>query len=106
MTVAKYPNGDFRVRMDEYDNDILLERQGIELIWDLINNVELDFDLAGDQACASNYEMYYPLYNAYTGQMYLILDHDLEAYRRGQEVLLRGYVPSDEEMTAYYAQNE
>lgn len=106
MQINKNSNGDFLVKMDEYDNENLVDRQGIELIWDLINSIELDFDLAGDQACASNYEMYYPLYNAYTGQMYLILDRDLEAYRRGQEVLLRGYVPSDEEMSAYYAQNE
>lgn len=105
MQINKNSNGDFLVKMDKYDNENLVDRQGIELIWDLVNSAELDFDIAGDQACAGNFEMYYPLFNAYTRLMYLVLDRDLEAYRQGKRVKLSGYVPSDEELDAYYERN-
>lgn len=106
MIVNRYEDGTFKVQQEELDKSNLIDRNGIELIWDLINDISLDFDLAGDEGCASNYEMYYPLYNAHTGLMYLVLDRDLEAYRRGEEITLSGYVPSDEEMTAYYSERE
>ena len=106
MLVKRYEDGTFKVQQEELDKTNLADRNGIELIWDLLNDISLDFDLAGDAGCASNYEMYYPLYNAYTGLMYLVLDRELDAYHRGEEVTLYGYVPSDEEMAAYYAERE
>lgn len=94
MKIKRYKNGSFLVRR-EPDFDPPLNDpdfgNGLNLVFDLVNSAELDFCLAGDEGCAGNYEMYYPLYNAYTGLLYLVLSHDCDRYAQGKSVRLRGY---------------
>lgn len=81
MEIVKLENGNFKVSG---------EGLGYNLLDDLVNSHELDFTIAGDEGCASNYDMYYPLYNHYTGLLYLILGSELTAYEQGEWVLVEG----------------
>lgn len=91
MEIRKYKNGNFAVKREpEYDlplNDSDFGN-GLNLIGDLVNSSELDFDIAGDSGCAGNYAMYHPLYNAYTGLLYLPTDYDCNDYTAGKWVHL------------------
>lgn len=103
MIIKKFKNGNFNVRADE--NELIssgsyLEREGFELVIDLCNSIELDFTLAGDEGCFSNWDMYYPLYNAYTDMLYLVTGKDCYKYKQGKTVKLYGRVMDDEEREA------
>lgn len=93
MQIRKYKNGNFAVKR-EPDYDIPLDDpdfgKGLNLLFDLVNSHELDFQIAGDEGCAGNYAMYYPLYNAYTGLLYLPTDYDCNDYVTGKWVHLLG----------------
>lgn len=98
MEIRKYKNGNFAVKR-EPAHDLPLNDSdfgnGLNLIGDLVNSGELDFDIAGDSGCASNYAMYHPLYNVYTGLLYLPTDYDCNDYATGKWVHLYGR-PLDE----------
>lgn len=81
MKIKAFKNGNFNVKADE---------TGRELLYDLVNSIELDFTIVGDEGCASNYEMYYPLYNFHTGMLYLVLGQDCENYKQGKTVKIVG----------------
>lgn len=93
MQIRKYKNGNFAVKR-EPDCDTPLDDpdfgKGLNLLFDLVNSHELDFQIAGDEGCAGNYAMYYPLYNAYTGLLYLPTDYDCNDYVAGKWVHLFG----------------
>lgn len=98
MEIRRYKNGNFAVKREpEYDlplNDSDFGN-GLNLIGDLVNSGELDFTIAGESGCAGNYAMYHPLYNAYTGLLYLPTDYDCSDYAAGKWVHLYGR-PLDE----------
>lgn len=81
MKITTFKNGNFNVKFDENSHDLLD---------DLCNDHTLDFQIAGDEGCASNYDMYYPLYNHYTGLLYLVLGKDCQDYADGLTVKLIG----------------
>lgn len=88
MKIKKYKNGNFAVKREpDYDSH---DERGMELLIDLCNSSELDFVIAGDEGCAGNYDMYYPLYNAYTGMMYLPTGKDCSNYNFGEWIHLYG----------------
>lgn len=88
MNIKSFKNGNFNVKAEE---------KGQELLHDLINSHKLDFTIAGDEGCASNYDMYYPLYNYYTGLLYLVLGKDCEDYKQGKTVKIVGRELDDDE---------
>ena len=81
MKITAFKNGNFNVKFDEHSHDLLD---------DLCNSIELDFTIAGDEGCASNYDMYYPLYNHYTGLLYLVTGNQCNLYTAGRTVKLVG----------------
>lgn len=81
MIVKAFKNGNFNVKAEEL---------GANLLEDIMYSVELDFQIFGDEGCASNYDMYYPFYNSHTDLLYLILGADVEAYKQGRMVKLVG----------------
>ena len=93
MIIKRFKNGNFNVKAEADEltgSGSYLERDGLELIIDLCNSAELDFVLAGDEGCAGNWDMYYPLYNAYTDMLYLPTGSDCIAYQEGKTVKLYG----------------
>ena len=91
MIITGFKNGNFNVKHEadyDYSND---------LIEQLCNSSELDFMLAGDEGCFGNFDMYYPLYNAYTDMLYLPTGSDCHKYRQGKAVKLYGIVMDDDE---------
>ena len=93
MIVKRFKNGNFNVKAEAGEltgSGSYLERDGLELIIDLCNSSELDFMPAGDEGCFGNFDMYYPLYNAYTDMLYLPTGSDCHKYRQGKAVKLYG----------------
>jgi hypothetical protein len=82
------------VQKDEYDSNCL---EG-GLLWELINSIELDFVIAGDEGCASNWDMYYPLYSHYSGKLFLVLGKDCADYQNGKPVELLGKEPDNDDL--------
>lgn len=89
MKITTFKNGNFNVKYDENSHDLLD---------DLVNSIELDFTIAGDEGCASNYDMYYPLYNSYTGLLYLPTGQDCQDYADGLTVKLVGRELDEDEL--------
>ena len=86
MIIKRFNNGNFNVKHEadyDYSND---------LIEQLCNSSELDFVPAGDEGSFGNWDVYYPLYNAYTDMIYLPTGSDCNKYRQGKAVKLRGRV--------------
>ena len=84
MIIKRFKNGNFNVKHEadyDYSND---------LIEQLCNSIELDFMIAGDEGCFGNFDMYYPLYNAYIDRLYLITGSDCTLYQAGKTVKLYG----------------
>ncbi len=74
------------------------EEHELELYFDLLNNPELDFIPAGDEQCASNLRMCYPIYDVYSNQIFFPTDKDCDDYRNGKAVRLYGRTPTKEEL--------
>ena len=89
MIIKAFKNGNFNVKRPNLSEG---------LIYDLIHSHELDFQIAGDEGCASNYDMYYPLYNHYTGLLYLPTGQDCTDYLEGKTVKLVGRVLDEYEL--------
>lgn len=101
MLIKKFKNGNFSITAESSDlsgSGSYLERDGLELIIDLCNSAELDFVVIGDEGCNGNWDMYYPLYNYYTGMMYLPTGSDCELYRQGKTVKLYAIKPDADDM--------
>ena len=86
MKITAFKNGNFNIKRPNISEG---------LIYDLINSHELDFTIAGDEGCAGNYDMYYPLYNHYTGLLYLPTGEDCMNYDSHKTVKLVGRVPDE-----------
>lgn len=69
------------------------------LPFDLLNST-LDFVIASDDYCVSNYEMAFDLYDCYTGRLYRVTFTDCEDYMNGKVVTLHGHVPDEDEQQA------
>lgn len=92
MIIKAFKNGNFNVKSEgAHDSD---------LISDLCNAHELDFKIAGDEGCAGNYDMYYPLYNHYTDLLYLPTGKDCSDYLAGKTVKLVGRTLDNDEREA------
>lgn len=93
MKIRKCKNGSFFVKREpEHDTPLNDADFGnaLNLVFDLANSAELDFTIAGDEGCADNFHMYYPLYNYYTGLLYLPTDYECADYIAGRTVWLPG----------------
>lgn len=65
----------------------------VALLWES----SFDFQIAGEDGCAGNFDMYSQLYNTKNGLLYLILYSDSEKFARGEEVTIYGREVTDEE---------
>lgn len=70
--------------------------QDTSLLFDLINS-SLDFVLASEAYCVSNYEMAFDVYDCYTGRLFRITYADCDRYMTGETVELFGHIPDAEE---------
>lgn len=101
MKIQKFKNGNFAVRREpKYDSEIDNEGFGRtkNLLFDLLNSAELDFVLAGEEGCAGNYDVFYPLYNYNTGLIYSIYGEDCRRYADGEHVHIYGRKPDESEI--------
>lgn len=71
-----------------------LESLPIALLWES----GLDFELAGEDGCLGNWDMYTPLYNTHNGLLYLIPHSDSQNWRQGEEVTINGRTVDEEEL--------
>lgn len=92
MKIKEFKNGNFNVKVDEIEPGFTPD-----LVFELCNSHELDFVIAGDEGCVSNYDMYYPLYNHKTDMLYYPTGNDCQAYAEGKSVKLVGCPITDEE---------
>lgn len=65
----------------------------IALFWESF----LDFSLAGEDGCLSNYDMYTPLYSFKTDKLYLIPYSESEKWKEGEIIRIYGREIDDEE---------
>lgn len=65
----------------------------IALFWESF----LDFSLAGEDGCLSNYDMYTPLYSFKTDKLYLIPYSESEKWKEGEIIKIYGREIDDEE---------
>lgn len=97
MKITVFKNGNFNIKSEEKGEEN-------NLLEDLINSIELDFELAGEEGNAGNYDVYYPLYNHNTGLMYLVYGAELDKYKEGQTIKLIGRELEPYEVTELMAQ--
>lgn len=108
MKIRKCKNGSFFVKREpEHDTPLDDEDfgRGLNLVFDLVNSAELDFEIAGDEGCADNFHMYYPLYNHFTGLLYLPTDRECADYIAGKTVYLPGKKPDLDDLLALIDEN-
>lgn len=72
------------------------------LIWDLTNDINLDFKVCGEDGCINNFDMYTPLFNPMTNMLYLIPYSKQEEYSQMMEVTIYGREVSAEELREIY----
>ena len=113
---AKYPNSDefnwwwnfeyFRFNEDgsftckaseEALNTAETQNLTIAMLWEN----DLNCQLAGEDGCAGNYDMYTPIYFPAIGFAYLILHSVSDQFARGKEVTIYGYEPDEEEFNSF-----
>lgn len=73
--------------------------QDTSLLFDLMNS-NLDFVLASEAYCVSNYEMAFDVYDCYTGRLFRITYTDCDRYMTGETVELVGHIPDTDEQDA------
>lgn len=66
------------------------------LLFDLMNS-SLDFVLASEAYCVSNYEMAFDVYDCYTGRLFRITYTDCDRYMAGETVELVGHIADEDE---------
>lgn len=73
----------------------ILETQSlaVSLLWEN----DLDFVLAGEDGCVSNYDMYTPIYTPKTDKIYFVLYSVAERWKEGDMVTIYGRTPTEEE---------
>lgn len=112
MNIKYFKNGNINIKFDPDEikdiNNLENYRTTCvenEVYCTLLDSAELDF-LASDAGtgCAGNANMYYQLYNAYTGLEYLPLDIDLLNAAAGKTLKLYGHKISDTELTENYSE--
>lgn len=76
--------------------------QDTSLLFDLMNS-NLDFVLASEAYCVSNFEMAFDVYDCYTGRLFRITYTDCDRYMNGEVVELVGHIPDEDEQDAMIA---
>lgn len=101
MEIKRFKNTNINIKLDNEERELSTD----ELFFKIVNSYELDFSIPFDSGCASNYEMYHPLYCNYNDRLYLVLDSDLDKLREGKTVKLVGRELDEyerEELEEYY----
>ena len=87
-------DGSFTCKRPEEFSCLETENFAVALLWE----GSLDFVIAGDDGCISNFDMYTPLYNCNNGILYLIPYSTADEWKEGKEVTIYGRVPDEDEM--------
>lgn len=74
------------------------ESLAVALLWES----GLDFEIAGEDECLNNFDMYSPLYNFKTGLLYLIPYSVSDEWKNGKEVTIYGREVDEEELKNIY----
>lgn len=110
MNIKYFKNGNINIKFapDEIKDikNLVNYRTGCienEVYCTLLDSAELDF-IPSDAGtgCAGNYNMYYQIYNCYTGLEYTPLDIDFLNAAAGKTLKLYGHKISDTELTEQY----
>ena len=111
MNIKYFKNGNINIKLDadEIQDINALKNYRMdcienEVLATLLDSCELDFIPANDlTGCAGNYNMYYSLYNAYTGFEYTPLDTDFLNAAAGKTLKLYARKINDAEMQECYS---
>lgn len=110
MDIRYFKNGNINIKFNADElheiNELKNYRMGCvenEVYATLMDSCELDF-IPADMAtgCAGNYNMYYAIYNAYTGFEYTPLDIDFLSAAAGKTLKLYAHKITDEELNENY----
>lgn len=112
MNIKYFKNGNINIKFDPDEikdiNNLKNYRTSCienEVLSTLLDSCELDFISSDAGAgCAGNANMYYQLYNAYTGLEYLPLDIDFLNAAGGKTLKLYGHKISDAELKENYSE--
>lgn len=112
MEIKYFKNGNINIKFDPDEikdiNNLVNYRTGCienEVYCTLLDSAQLDF-IPSDAGtgCASNYNMYYDLYNCYTGFEYTPLDIDFINAASGKTLKLYARKISDEELNEFFSE--
>ncbi len=87
----------------EADPEVVAEhfqKHRLSLYFDLLNDADFDFQCAGDEQCVGNFDMAYPVYDAYSGLIFFPTGKDCADYLDGKIVHLYGRIPDQDEIDA------
>ena len=112
MNIKYFKNGNINIRFDADEaadiKALKNYRTGCienEVFATLLDSAELDFISSNDcTGCAGNYNMYYQLYNCFTGFEYTPLDADFIAAADGKTLKLYAHKITEEELEEYYSE--
>ena len=110
MNIKYFKNGNINIKFDADElheiNELKNYRMDCienEVYAALMDSAELDFIPAVDvMGCAGNYNMYYAMYNAYTGFEYTPLDMDFLNAAAGKTLKLYARKITDDELNENY----
>lgn len=112
MDIRYFKNGNINIKFNADElheiNELKNYRMGCvenEVYATLMDSCELDF-IPADMAtgCAGNYNMYYAIYNAYTGFEYTPLDIDFLNAAAGKTLKLYAHKITDAELKDNYSE--
>lgn len=112
MKVKYFKNGNINIK---FDPDELKEINALEnyrtncieneVYATLMDSAQLNFISADDvMGCAGNYNIYYDLYDAYTGKEYTPLDNDFREAAAGKTLKLYAHTITDEALKEYFSE--
>ena len=87
-------NNSFTCKRPEVFSCEETESLAVALLWES----GLDFEIAGEDGCLNNFDMYTPLYNFKTGLLYLIPYSVSDEWKNGKEVTIYGREVDEEEL--------
>lgn len=112
MLIKYFKNGNINIKLDPDEiqdiNELKNYRMNCienEVLATLLDSCELDFIPANElTGCAGNYNMYYSLYNAYTGFEYTPLDTDFLNAAAGKILKLYARKITENELKEQYSE--
>ena len=112
MNIKYFKNGNINIKFDKDEAADIKALKNYrtscienEVFCTLLDSIELDFISSDDcTGCAGNYNMYYQLYNCFTGFEYTPLDINLIEAADGKTLKLYAHKISEADLSEYYSE--